>query len=71
MGSFVLTYFKSDLKHRLLIIIDPHLAIVLIILLMLKQSDPLFIRVQAAIQNNELRDRHAANIVSQASCFTD
>ncbi len=64
MGSFVLTYFKSELKHRLLVVIDSHLAIVLVIFLVLEQSDPLLVRVEAAIQNDELRDRHTANIVS-------
>ena len=59
----VLAYLKRDQEHGLLIIIFSHLAVVLVILFMLKQCDPLLICVQTAIQNNELRNGDTTNIL--------
>jgi len=46
---FILADFKSDFDHWLLVIIDSHLTVILIILFMLKQSDPLLVCVEPAV----------------------
>ena len=41
----VLANFKLDLDHGLLVVVDAHFAIILIVLLVLEQGDPLAVGV--------------------------
>ena len=59
------------MEHGLLIIVDAHLTIVLVVLLVLEERDPLVVRVQTAVQHDELGDGDAADVLGQTSSFAD
>ena len=63
--------FKSYEEHWLLVVVDAHFAVVLVVLLVLEQRHPLLVRVQTTVQNDELRDRDTAHILSEALPFAD
>ena len=54
--------FKSDLDHGCLIIIQSHLTIVLIVIIVLEQGNPLLEGAQTTIDDYELRDGDTPNV---------
>ena len=61
--------FEFDLDHGSLIIVQSHLAIILVVIVVLKQGYPLLERAQATIDDNELRDGDTTNVDVEA--FSD
>ena len=60
-GSLKLYGFETEEEHWLFIIVDSHASIILIVVLPLKQCNPLFIGSQTTHENDMLRDRNRPN----------
>lgn len=58
---------KSNLNSWFFIVIEAHLSIVLIVVLMLKECDPLSISAYATIKNNRLRDADTSELALTVS----
>ena len=70
--SFKLDGLETDKEHGFFIIVDAHAAIVLVIVLPLKQSDPLFVGIETAHENYVLWDRDGPNYFSlRLACDLD
>ena len=66
-GCLVLLSFESDSEHGFFIVVKSHLAIVLIVIFVLKERNPLGICVYSTVVDNLLRYADTPYLVSAIS----
>ena len=71
LNRLILTDIEANAYHGLFVVVDAHLSIILVVLLVLEECDPLVVCVQTAVQNDELRDGNTAYVFWQTSSLTD
>lgn len=60
-GQNFLSDFESDVDARFFVVVQAHLAVVLVVVLVLEQCDPLVVGVETSVEHDVLGDGHTAD----------